>query len=449
MPSIQEALRAALTADATLTAVVADRIFPGQIPDDEDPPPWLYYSVPESVPQDALDGDVIDVRSEMEFHALGRTYSEAKSIIDRVIAVLNALTGTVVRRAFWGGTSEDTTDDGYHHVCRFEVWWVILNVPAVTVAPAISGDPTEGETLTASTGTWTGDPTSYAYQWYADGVVIAGATASTLVLAAGQVGALITVGLVATNGAGHSAVAISDDVGPVDGAWAPDDLTDLVATLLVGLMRSTGALWQDDAMTLAATADGHPVRKAVCPYTGVVWAAPSDSARPLLYAHGSGKWSLSFDGVDDTLRATYAGATTSPYAAWVGVMRTAAPMFGVVFATRDGARELRFESSGTNMQATTDDGLGVLTDPSALPVDTYATFGFTLEAGSATIYRNGAVAAAAADSTSNRPATALSVGSRSGGSLYLPGRVSALVYTEGAVSGPDRANLDALVSSTY
>ena len=37
--------------------------------------------------------------------------------------------------------------------------------PNSTVAPSISGTPREGQTLTAGVGSWTGDPTSYAYQW--------------------------------------------------------------------------------------------------------------------------------------------------------------------------------------------------------------------------------------------------------------------------------------------
>jgi hypothetical protein len=123
MASIQEELRSVLGADADLGELVADRIYPGQIPDDDDPTPWLYYSVPESVPFDALDTPT-DVRSEVEFHALAETYAGAKAIIDAVFSTLNTYTGTVIKSAFWEGTSEDSTDDGYHHVARFSMMWV-------------------------------------------------------------------------------------------------------------------------------------------------------------------------------------------------------------------------------------------------------------------------------------------------------------------------------------
>ena len=125
MASIQETLRAVLGADATLAELVADRIFPGELPDDEMPPPWLYYEVPESVPFDELDDTAIDVRSEVEFHALADRYGQAKAIIDAVTDVLKNYTGGEIKRSLWLGSSEDSTDDGHHHAARFAVWWVL------------------------------------------------------------------------------------------------------------------------------------------------------------------------------------------------------------------------------------------------------------------------------------------------------------------------------------
>jgi hypothetical protein len=81
------------------------------------------------------------------------------------------------------------------------------NLPVNSVLPAISGTTTVGQTLTCSTGTWTQSP-SFAYQWRRDGVSIAGATASTRVLVAGDAGALMSCSVIATKN-GSQAVATS------------------------------------------------------------------------------------------------------------------------------------------------------------------------------------------------------------------------------------------------
>src|SRR4029079_732069 len=81
--------------------------------------------------------------------------------------------------------------------------------PADTAAPAISGTPRHGATLTADKGTWTGTtPIDYAYQWRrcgADGSGcgdIPGATQRTYVANAGAVGGTLRVAVTATNVAG-------------------------------------------------------------------------------------------------------------------------------------------------------------------------------------------------------------------------------------------------------
>lgn len=90
-------------------------------------------------------------------------------------------------------------------------------LPANTVLPAITGTTTVGQTLTASNGTWTGSPTSYAYQWRRDGAPISGATASTYLLDAADETADISVTVTATSAFGSTS-ATSTEVGPVAGA---------------------------------------------------------------------------------------------------------------------------------------------------------------------------------------------------------------------------------------
>ena len=94
--------------------------------------------------------------------------------------------------------------------------------PANTAPPTISGTPRSGDTLTSSTGTWTGTaPITYAYQWQrrtnttgSSWGSISGATASRFTLRSGDAGYLIRVRVTATNSAG-SAPAFSSAVGPV------------------------------------------------------------------------------------------------------------------------------------------------------------------------------------------------------------------------------------------
>ena len=77
-------------------------------------------------------------------------------------------------------------------------------VPVNTVLPSITGTAQFGHTLTASDGTWTNSPTSYTQQWKRNGVAITGQTGLTYVLAAADVGTVITVSVVATNSIGSS-----------------------------------------------------------------------------------------------------------------------------------------------------------------------------------------------------------------------------------------------------
>lgn len=79
--------------------------------------------------------------------------------------------------------------------------------PINSVLPAITGTPTQGQTLTVSNGTWTNSPT-YARQWKRAGEPITGATATTYNLVADDAGSVITCTVTATN-AGVSTQATS------------------------------------------------------------------------------------------------------------------------------------------------------------------------------------------------------------------------------------------------
>jgi hypothetical protein len=81
-------------------------------------------------------------------------------------------------------------------------------VPNSTLLPTISGSPVVATTLTASTGTWSGSPTAYAYQWIrcnASGgtcSAISAATASTYTVATADASSTLRLNVMATNSAG-------------------------------------------------------------------------------------------------------------------------------------------------------------------------------------------------------------------------------------------------------
>jgi hypothetical protein len=88
--------------------------------------------------------------------------------------------------------------------------------PQSTGPPTVSGEARGAETLSGTTGNWTGTPSSFRFQWRrcanADGtscVDIAGANGSNYLLGPGDVGSTVRLRVVATNGQGSSLPADS------------------------------------------------------------------------------------------------------------------------------------------------------------------------------------------------------------------------------------------------
>jgi len=115
-------------------------------------------------------------------------------------------------------------------------------LPSISVSgePSITGVARTGVTLTSSTGTWSGSPTSYSYQWkrsLTSGgslVDIGGATTNSYVVSEFDVDYFVKVAVTATNGAGAScAVFSSETVAVID--IAP---TNTAVPVVTGISRT-------------------------------------------------------------------------------------------------------------------------------------------------------------------------------------------------------------------
>jgi hypothetical protein len=101
--------------------------------------------------------------------------------------------------------------------------------PVNTVPPVISGTPTVGQTLTASDGTWSNTPTSFAYQWLRcngggnNCATVANGTQKTYALVGADAGQTMRVRVTATNADGSNSVqsAQTAAVAPATSSAAP------------------------------------------------------------------------------------------------------------------------------------------------------------------------------------------------------------------------------------
>ena len=148
---------------------------------------------------------------------------------------------------------------------------VVPEPPANTAQPEISGTTINGRQLSASTGTWTNSPTSYADQWQrcdaaaARCAAIASATQSTYTLTGADVGATIRVAVTARN-AGGQATATSDPTGVV----APAAPTNTARPVITGTAAS--------GQTLTATTARGPARRRGSSASGSAATRPGRTA---------------------------------------------------------------------------------------------------------------------------------------------------------------------------
>ena len=94
-------------------------------------------------------------------------------------------------------------------------------VPVNTAAPVVAGSTSVGGVANVTNGTWSGSPTGYYYQWYANSSAISNATANTFTITITQNGSNLSCNVTAYNSLGNAAApAQSNSVGPVTATYS-------------------------------------------------------------------------------------------------------------------------------------------------------------------------------------------------------------------------------------
>lgn len=120
--------------------------------------------------------------------------------------------------------------------------------PTSTAPPTVSGTPAVGSTLNSTTGSWTGSPTSYRFQWQrCEGTVstcvdIAGATAASYAIVRADVGSTLRVAVTASNSAGAT-TAVSAATAPV-ATDASSPTSGIAQNLVDGQVVSGAIRWE-------------------------------------------------------------------------------------------------------------------------------------------------------------------------------------------------------------
>ncbi|GAA0302717.1 Tat pathway signal protein [Streptomyces turgidiscabies] len=122
-----------------------------------------------------------------------------------------------------------------------------------TVAPKVTGTVKVGAKVTAAPGSWSATPSSYTFQWKTDGQTAVGATASTYVVPAGQLGRKLSVTVTAVRSGWKSGSATSAAVAAARGdAPKATKLPVISGTAKVGrTLKASAGTWTPAATSYA------------------------------------------------------------------------------------------------------------------------------------------------------------------------------------------------------
>jgi hypothetical protein len=146
-----------------------------------------------------------------------------------------------------------TNSGGHASVTSASIGPVLPPAPANGKAPAITGTPQQGDTLSVSNGTWSNGPTGFSYAWEecttsANCSPIPGATSNSYTLSTADIGFTI-VCVVTANGPGGSTSATSNKTAAVAAAPTPPASQPTTTALLA----TPAAAVTNQGVTLIAT----------------------------------------------------------------------------------------------------------------------------------------------------------------------------------------------------
>jgi hypothetical protein len=220
-------------------------------------------------------------------------------------------------------------------------------VPNNTAPPSVSGNAREGETVTASNGTWANDPTQFAYQWQRCGAdrtgcaAISGATNKSYTLANADTDHRVRVVVSASNADGQSS-STSATTAVVSGTGAPVNTArpSISGTPTVGeeLSASNGT-WTGGARTFSyqwqrCDSTGGSCANVIDANSRVYGVRSADSGHRMRVVvtarNDSGSRSSATSDATSTVRPTGSGGTPT--------VRNKAPSISILSLKRLGVR---------------------------------------------------------------------------------------------------------------